>query len=243
MNRRQGDLRIGTSGFQYDHWRGIFYPRDIPKKRWFDYYARHFDTVEINNTFYRLPEVHTFEAWRDQAPAGFLYALKFSRYASHLKRLKDPQGPITQFVERAVHLGDYLGPILVQLPPRWKVNAKRLTAFLDEAPQQYRWAIEFRDSSWLCEEIFGILETYQATLCIHDMLPDHPQQITSRWIYLRFHGDHYTGNYSHQFLTSQAQRVREYLLEGLDVYAYFNNDVCGYALRNAHDLKRYVQET
>ena len=147
MSRYQGELRIGTSGYHYDHWKGVFYPEDLPKTEWFSYYARQFDTVEINNTFYRLPEATTFEAWRRQAPKGFCYALKFSRYGSHIVRLKKPRDTIGKFLKRADRLGEFLGPILVQLPPNWKADPERLAAFLKAAPNDYRWAVEFRDRS------------------------------------------------------------------------------------------------
>jgi uncharacterized protein YecE (DUF72 family) len=117
MSARQGKLRIGTSGYQYDHWRGVFYARDIPKPRWFAYYTSHFDTVEINHTFYRLPQAQTFDVWREQAPKNFCYALKFSRYGSHLKHLKEPHESMHKFLDRASRLAGFLGPILVQLPP------------------------------------------------------------------------------------------------------------------------------
>src|SRR5688572_25082964 len=129
MSTTRGKLRIGTSGYQYNHWRGVFYPRDLPKKRWFAYYASHFDTVEINNTFYRLPQGQVFEAWREQAPENFCYALKFSRYSSHLKRLQDAHEPIERFLHRAGELREFLGPILVQLPPHWRPDPDRLAAF------------------------------------------------------------------------------------------------------------------
>jgi uncharacterized protein YecE (DUF72 family) len=235
-----GEVRIGTSGYQYDHWRGLFYPPALPKRHWFGHYARHFDTVEINNTFYRLPEATTFEAWAAEAPAGFLYALKFSRYGTHIKRLLDPEEPIRRFLERAEILGKLLGPLLVQLPPHWKVNRARLGGFLEAAPRKQRWAIEFRDPGWLTEEIFSLLEGQNAALCIHDMIPDHPRRITADWVYLRFHGQHYGGTYSHQYLSAQARQIAEYRAQGLDVFAYFNNDVGGHAVRNAADLKRYL---
>lgn len=241
MGKDRGKPYIGTSGYQYDHWQGIFYPEALPKRRWFEEYAKHFDTVEINNTFYRLPEAEVFDSWREQAPPNFCYALKFSRYGSHLKRLKDPQNTVHHFLERADHLHSFLGPILVQLPPHWNRNLPRLTAFLKALPGPYRWAMEFRDPSWLCEEVFQLLEKHGVALCIHDMLPEHPRRITSHWVYLRFHGDHYQGSYSPQFLTAEARRIQSYLQEGLDVYAYFNNDQQGYAVQNAVDLKRYLQ--
>ena len=119
-------VRIGTSGWVYQHWRGIFYPRGLPPSEWFAHYAREFDTVEINNSFYRLPDAGTFDAWREQAPPGFLYAVKASRYLTHLKKLKDPEDPLRRFFERAGHLGATLGPVLYQLPPRWRFNGPRL---------------------------------------------------------------------------------------------------------------------
>ncbi|HXH10041.1 MAG TPA: DUF72 domain-containing protein [Alphaproteobacteria bacterium] len=230
-------MRIGTSGYQYDHWQGVFYPTEIPKKRWFAHYAAHFDTVEINNTFYRLPQDRTFDAWREQAPPGFCYALKFSRYATHLKRLQDPHEPIHRFLDRARHLRGFLGPILVQLPPRWNVDVDRLAGFLDAAPDAYRWAIEFRDPRWLCDEVYALLRRHNAALCIHDLIPDHPRCITADWVYLRFHGTLCGGNYPRPVLTAHAAEIAEYAAAGLDVFAYFNNDAFGYAVHNALDLK------
>lgn len=235
----QGVLRIGTSGYQYDHWKRLFYPEELPKRRWFEHYLKHFDTVEINNTFYRLPQASTFDEWREQSPEGFCYALKFSRYGSHLKRLKDPAKSLDPFLAQAEHLATRLGPILVQLPPRWKVDPERLSGFLESTPNSRRWTVEFRDPSWLCEEIYQVLTKHYAALCLHDMIPNHPQRMTAGWTYLRFHGDRYAGAYSSQYLTAQAQRIREYLSGGIDVYAYFNNDAAGHAVHNALDLKRY----
>jgi uncharacterized protein YecE (DUF72 family) len=240
MSIDSGRVRIGTSGYQYDHWRGVFYPEDLPKRQWFEHYARHFDTVEINASFYRLPETHTFEAWYRQAPRAFLYALKFSRFGSHIKRLRDPEETIGLFLQHASHLGEKLGPVLVQLPPQLKFNPDRLADFLAAAPPEVRWAFEFRSADWFSEETYGLLETHGAALCIHDMLPDHPRRVTTNWTYLRFHGDHYRGSYSPQYLSAQAQRIRDYRHQGLAVYAYFNNDEAGYAVQNALSLRRYV---
>jgi uncharacterized protein YecE (DUF72 family) len=241
MSPKKGTLRIGTSGYQYDHWKGVFYPEDLPKKRWFAHYAAHFDTVEINNTFYRLPQGDTFTAWREQAPPGFCYALKFSRYASHLKRLKDPHEPLTRFLDRATRLQEFLGPILVQLPPRWNVDVHRLADFLNAVPGTIRWAIEFRDPRWLCEEIYTLLRHHNAALCVHDLIPDHPHHITAEWIYLRFHGVGHGGNYSHQVLTAWAREIAPSLAGGLDVFVYFNNDAYGCAVHNAMALRHYLQ--
>jgi uncharacterized protein YecE (DUF72 family) len=237
---KRGELAVGTSGYQYDHWREVFYPKDVPKKRWFEHYAGHFETVEINNTFYSLPSVETFQRWRAQTPSGFVYALKYSRYGTHIKRLKDPERHVPTFLEHAEPLGPTLGPILVQLPPRWKPVPERLDAFLEAAPKDYRWTVEVRDERWLIEEVYEVLRRHGAALCIHDMIEGHPQARTANWMYLRFHGDHYTGSYTPEQLGAAAERVRGHLDEGVDVYAYFNNDQHGYAVRNALDLRQRV---
>ena len=233
-------LRIGTSGYQYDHWQGVFYPEDLPKKSWFGHYADHFDTVEVNNTFYHLPTADAFDAWHDAAPPGFRYALKFSRYGSHLKHLKDPADTVQAFVERADRLKAYAGPILVQLPPKWNADPERLRAFLEAAPGRYRWAVELRDASWLDERIYGILEAHGAALCIHDMLADHPRRLTADWTYVRFHGDHYRGSYAEETLADWAEQLGAWLGDGKDAYVYFNNDEQGHAVHDALELRRRV---
>lgn len=238
--RPSGRAHIGTSGYQYDHWRGVFYPNGLSRRRWLAHYAEHFATVEINNTFYRLPGEASFRTWRDSVPAGFRYAVKFSRYGSHMKKLEEPEASIGHFLERVDLLGDRLGPILVQLPGRWRVDAGRLAAFLAAAPPGYRWAIEVRDASWWCEAVYGVLEAHHAALCWHDLLPDHPRRLTADWTYLRFHGDRCRGRYSPQYLTAQARRLRALLDDGTDVYAYFNNDAAGHAVANARQLQRYL---
>lgn len=238
----RGSFRVGTSGWQYDHWAGVFYPEELSRDEWFAYYSDHFDTVEVNNTFYHLPEEQTFDSWADAAPSDFLYTLKFSRYGSHLKHLKDAEGTIGLFMERATRLADHLGPVLVQLRPNWHVNVERLAQFLDAAPDGQRWAVEFRDRSWLCDDVYEVLRSHDAALCIHDMMDDHPRVVTTDWVYLRFHGADTWGEYSYQALTAHARRIKDYLDDGLDVFAYFNNDAKGYAVSNALDLRRYVVE-
>jgi len=243
MTRRYGEARIGTSGYQYEHWRGRFYPRTLPVRAWFGHYADVFDTVEINNTFYNLPGAETFDRWREQAPPGFRYALKFSRYGTHRRRLRDPAATLGTFLERAEQLGSRLGPVLVQLPPHWGAVPERLDAFLREAPRRHRFAVEVRDPSWLCDEVYAVLRERGAALVLHDGLEGraHPTVVTTDWLYLRFHGDGYGGGYSPQALGGQARRIRRWLGEGRDVYAYFNNDLGGHAPRNAADLRRFVE--
>jgi uncharacterized protein YecE (DUF72 family) len=237
------EFRVGCSGYQYPHWRNVLYPDDLPKTRWFERYAEVFDTVEINNTFYNLPKGETFDKWREQAPAGFRYILKFSRYGSHIKKLKSPEDTIGLFLDRAERLKGYLGPILVQLPPGWNVNVERLSAFLDAACRRRRWALEFRNQSWLCPEIYQLLSEHNAALVIHDLIDDHPRKITADWVYLRFHGPGGDGqrSYPHQSLSASARWIKELRGQGRDVYAYFNNDPEGNAVRDAQDLRRYVE--
>ena len=240
---RRGNLRIGTSGYQYDHWRDNFYPPDLPKTQWFEHYASVFDTVEINGTFYSLPDPEVFDSWREEAPEGFLHTLKFSRYGSHIKRLKDGSQVIDNFVERAERLADHLGPVLVQLPPNWKPNLERLEEFLGAARQRdIRWAVEFRDPRWLCPGVFDLLRQNGAALVVHDLIEDHPREITADWVYVRCHGWDYAGCYSDKQLDELADWIARRLGDGLDAYVYFNNDAEGFAPQNALDLRGKVHE-
>ena len=241
MPRHTGRLRIGTSGYHYDHWRGCFYPPRMPKSRWLSCYRERFDTVEINNTFYHLPPARTFDSWRAAVGDDFRFALKFSRYATHLKKLKDPAASIAAFLDRAERLGEKLGPILVQLPPNWKPDPTRLAAFLQAAaPSGHRWAVEMRNRDWLREDIFAILRDAGAALCIHDLIDRHPLAVTAGWLYLRFHGTCPGGKYTRGALADWAGRIRQWLSDGLDVWAYFNNDAGGHAPADAAELRRLV---
>ncbi len=237
----RGRLRIGTSGYQYEHWRGVFYPQGLPRKDWFAFYAARFETVEINNTFYRLPDVRTFDRWREMAPPGFVYAIKFSRFGTHKKRLKDPEGPIDLFLERVRLLEPHLGPILVQLPPSMRFDPGRLEGFLRAAPRSHRWAVEVRHESWFRKETYEILSAHDAALVIHDMLPSHPREMTASFLYQRFHGRPGEATYPRQALVAEARRVKNQLASGRDSWIYFNNDELGHALADAEDLRRYLE--
>ena len=160
--------RIGTSGWNYLHWRGPFYPTGLPTNRWFEHYAAVFDTVEINNTFYQLPELATFHHWREQAPPAFIYAVKANRYLTHQKKLSDPAESLQHFLGRVRILRPHLGPILYQLPPRWKRNIDRLARFCALLPRDLTHVFEFRDPDWLNDETYSILVAHSASLCIHD---------------------------------------------------------------------------
>jgi uncharacterized protein YecE (DUF72 family) len=234
-------LRIGTSGWVYKHWQGLFYPPELRPAEWFGHFARHFDTVEINNSFYRLPSEAAFDAWREQAPPGFMYAVKASRFLTHFKKLKEPQAPLTLFFERASRLGPTLGPVLYQLPPRWKLNLPRFAAFMDALPRGAH-VVEFRDQSWVNEAVFAAMAQRGVSHCIHDMRGlEIPARVTSSPAYLRFHGaSSQGGDYPRHELEAWARRIREWLGQGLDVFVYFNNDWGGFALRNAWTLREIL---
>jgi uncharacterized protein YecE (DUF72 family) len=235
-------IRIGTSGWVYAHWRGIFYPEALGQRDWFSFYAQSFDTVEINNSFYRLPSAEAFEAWREQAPSDFIYSVKASRYLTHLKKLKDPEGPVSRFFEHADSLGETLGPVLYQLPPTWRVDLPRFAHFLGALPAGRTHVIEFRDPSWLAEDVFRLMEHHGVAHCIHDMYPlQVPLRATARTVYVRLHGDmDHAGDYSPEALARWAGRLEDWHHRGHDVFVYFNNDIFGYAITNALVLRKLV---
>lgn len=240
-----GNALVGCSGWSYRDWRGIVYPADVPARAWFSIYAERFRTVEINNTFYRLPEAFTVDAWAAQAPPGFCYAVKLGRFGSHRMKLRDAGSWLPRHLERVQRLGGHLGPNLVQLPPRWRRNPARLDELLSVAPTALRWAVEVRDPSWLHDDVFNVLARHHAALCVHDLVADHPWVRTTGWTYLRFHGPHatdakYQGRYGSRRLASVAERLRGWLDEGTDVYAYFNNDDQGHAVSDADVLQQLL---
>jgi uncharacterized protein YecE (DUF72 family) len=227
----------------YRDWRGPVYPPTLPTKQWFGYYATElFDTVEINNTFYRMPPLETFDQWARQAPRDFVYSLKLGQFGSHRMKLRDAQRWLPNHVERARRLGRALGPTLVHLPPRWRANPARLDEFLAAAPRSMRWAVELRDESWLRDDVFDVLRAHGAALCLHDLLPRQPRILTTDWTYLRFHGPNaterkYVGRYGGRRLWRDADRIAAWLEDGNDVYAYFNNDFHGDAVLDAKWLR------
>ncbi len=234
---------IGTSGWVYPHWRGPFYPQELPQAHWFAYYAARLETVEINNTFYRLPQAATFRQWSEQAPSGFVYALKASRYLTHMKKLKDAAEPLARFMERARELRAHLGPILYQLPPNWHQDLARLEAFLRLLPAGVLHAFEFRHPSWFSEEALALLDHYGAGFCIMDLAGvETPLRATGHLAYVRLHGAGraYQGSYPEKALAAWAAQVRTFLADGRPVYVYFNNDAHGNAVQNALRLKELL---
>lgn len=236
-------IRIGTSGWEYAHWRGRFYPSDLPRERWLEYYSGRFDAVELNAPFYRLPEPTTFGGWARRAPAAFTYAVKASRYLTHLRRLREPEEPLERLWSRAARLGPHLGPVLYQLPPRWRPNLERLEAFLRAVPADRDQALEFRDRRWYRPDVLSALAGTAVSLCLHDMPGSETRpEPAGRIAYVRFHGagQRYGGAYSSQSLSAWADRLVDWSLAGTPVWAFFNNDVDGHAPRDADRLRAMV---
>jgi uncharacterized protein YecE (DUF72 family) len=233
-------VHVGTSGWHYKQWIGDFYPPRFPPAKMLAYYAHQFHTVEINSSFYRLPEEKTFDQWRKIVPSRFVFAVKASRFLTHIKRLKDPEDSIKLFFARAKHLGPHLGPILFQLPPRWKADIGRLTTFLELLPPKHKYVVEFRDDSWYAREILELLGRHNVALCLHDWhSADWARELTANFSYIRFHGTNgkYAGNYPDQLLLRWVEQIQSWQDEVSEVFAYFNNDIGGHAIRNAQSLR------
>jgi uncharacterized protein YecE (DUF72 family) len=246
VGKRFGRLQyyIGTSGWHYDHWRHLFYPDRLPKAKWLEFYARHFTTVELNNTFYRLPSEEAFANWRHSTPANFAFAVKVSRFITHIKRLKDSQEPVDTFLGRAKILNQKLGPLLYQLPPSMHRDDGRLESFLSILPSELKHVFEFRHESWLDDGVFEILRRHNAGLCVFDM-PDFscPLVATADFAYIRFHGSTglYSSCYSGEELAEWARRLVGLAPEVKEVYIYFNNDTEAFAVKNAMTLGDYLE--
>lgn len=234
---------IGTSGWHYQHWKGPFYPEGMQPRDFLSFYAEHFRTVEINNSFYKLPSLETMEAWRDTVPEDFVFAVKANRFITHMKKLRDPEQPLRNLYDRIKGLGEKRGPILFQLPPRWHFNPERLAHFLSCLAPDYRYAFEFRDPSWYDPRALELLERHGAAFCIYDLAGhESPIQVTAPFVYLRLHGpgEAYQGLYTEEALQKWAHSIRGWTEQGLDVYCYFDNDQAGYAALNAGQFQAMV---
>jgi uncharacterized protein YecE (DUF72 family) len=249
MAGKRPAARVGCSGWHYASWSGVYYDASLPKSKWLAAYAREFDTVELNNSFYRLPTAVQFRRWRASVPSDFLFSVKASRYLTHLKRLRDPDAPLDLLLSRARELGSTLGPLLYQLPPRWVPDDERLRAFLDALPSEVKagrtrislkHVVEFRDERGYLDPVVSLLRARDVSLCVHDMSgSESPRTVTSGLAYVRFHGygTKYGGSYPTARLKSWAAWMHALLGRGLDVFAYFNNDIDGHAVRDARRLK------
>jgi uncharacterized protein YecE (DUF72 family) len=235
---------VGTSGYVYADWRRRFYPATLPARDWLAFYARRFPTVELNNPFYRLPAAEIFAAWRRAVPPGFVFAVKASRFLTHMKKLRDPAAPLARLLERVQPLGPTLGPVLFQLPAALRASAERLDGFLAELHRQgpeLRAVLEVRHPSWLEPAIVRRLAGAGVALCLADWR-DVPVTgpLTAPFVYVRRHGTRRV-SYPDAALRADARAIRGWVREGRDVYVYFNNDARGHAVRNARRLAQLLE--
>ncbi len=244
-----GRIFIGTSGYNYPHWwNNVFYPSDLSQRKWLEFYAEYFDTVELNVSFYRLPKKEVFEGWYKRTPKTFSFAVKGSRFITHIKRLKDCREPLALLLDHALPLKEKLGVMLWQLPPRFRFREERLEEFcvlLSTLPRskRFRHAFEFRDESWFCREAFRTLEEFHFAFCIaHGSGIPPVEPVTADFVYLRLHGGEvlYGSNYSDKELKQWAEKIHDWRKKGKTVFVYFNNDAYGFAVKNALTLKRLV---
>ena len=234
---------VGCSGWHYEHWRGLYYPRELPRTRWLSFYARQFATVELNNSFYRLPSEKAFNSWRESTPQGFMFAVKASRFITHVKRLKDLGSAVETFVSGARLLGEKLGPLLYQLPPSLKRDDGLLRDFLSSLPPGYRHVMEVRHESWVDDAVFDILREHNVGLCVFDMPASGcPLVATADFVYVRFHGSQglYSSCYSEEELAQWARRIAGLGQDIKACYIYFNNDAQAFAVKNALTLRDFL---
>ncbi len=237
-------IHIGTSGWHYNHWRGVFYPESLKPKDFLKFYAEHFATAEINNTFYRLPTNEAVSEWRETVPERFIFSVKASRYITHMKKLKEPETSLPRFLEKAELLVDKLGPILFQLPPYWHFDLERLQTFLKSLPSNLKYAFEFRDPTWFDEKADKALKEYNAAFCVYDFAgTQSPRTVTADFVYIRLHGPEgaYSGKYTHHQLSDWANFISDCVKQDAEVFCYFDNDEAGYAVQDALMLKRILK--
>lgn len=236
-------IYIGTSGWHYKHWKGLFYPEGMKQQDYLQHYLNFCNTVEINNSFYRLPTAETFANWRQSVPDNFVFAVKASRFITHMKKLKDPQTSFANFLQNVTALEEKLGPILFQLPPRWHCDLERLQQFLQALPLGLLYTFEFRDHTWYNEPVYDLLREYNAAFCIYD-LEQHlsPVIVTANFVYIRLHGPvgKYNGSYSDEALQNWAEAALAWAEEGKTVYIYFDNDIGGHAVVDAQRLLKKI---
>lgn len=241
-------LLIGTSGWTYASWKGRFYPKDLPARRYLEYYTNEFSTTEVNCSFYQLPSPETFAKWAAQVPDQFIFSVKASRFITHIKRLGMVEEAWSNFVANALKLGSHLGPILLQFPQMFRYDLHRLKAFLEQARvengRSLRLVFEFRHESWFKTSVYEVLRRHDAALCIADS-SRYPRRrvVTTDFVYLRFHGPArlFGSSYPLAQLAAEARQIARWLKAGLAVYAYFNNDALGHAVVNAKTLRNLIK--
>lgn len=235
---------IGTSGWSYADWKEAFYPKDVKSKDWLAYYSSHFDTVELNNTFYHLPSENSIKSWFSTAPKGFVFAVKASQYITHLKRLTDPSETTRRFFDAIRGLKDHLGPILFQLPPSFKQNLERLQEFIRYLPPGFQYVFEFRHPTWYSDDTYDLLKKYDVALCITDLKgKQSPEVITTKFTYLRLHGPQkaYMGEYGPKRLQKWSKQFEEWVEKDIHVYCYFDNDAKSAAIKDAFEIKKQLK--
>jgi uncharacterized protein YecE (DUF72 family) len=237
-------VHIGTSGWHYKHWIGPFYPAKTPASKMLRFYLEHFDTVEINNSFYRLPAETAIESWCRETPPGFCFAVKVSRYITHNRKLNDPKATVEKFMRVVEKLGRRLGPILFQLPPSWKLNLERLENFLAGLPRHHRYVFEFRNPTWNVPEVYAALKQYNAAYCIYELAGfQSPIEVTADFTYIRLHGpgaNKYQGDYRDSALRTWVERIEAWRRELKHIFVYFDNDQAGFAPKNALALRKMI---
>ncbi len=238
-----GRVFIGTSGWVYPHWRGRFYPENIPDGGWLEFYAKNFSAVELNASFYHLPGEKTFRSWYERTPKDFVFAIKGSRFITHVKRLRDCQEPLANLLQSVSGLEEKLGPIFFQLPPSFESDKERLGDFIRLLPIGKRFAFEFRHPSWFNKEVCALLQKANCALVASDT-PDYPygEIQTANFMYFRLHGHEqlYASSYTRMQLKEYAERMRQYLRRG-DVFVFFDNDANANAVENAKGLAKLVE--
>ena len=241
-----GAVHIGTSGWHYKRWVGPFYPPKMPPSKMLSFYLERFDTVEINNSFYRLPADSAIEGWCREAPPNFCFAVKASRYITHNRKLNDPVNTVEKFMSVIQKLEKRLGPILFQLPPLWNLNLERLENFLDGLPKNHRYVFEFRNPTWNVPEVYAVLHRHNAAYCIYELAGyQSPIQITADFTYVRLHGpgaNKYQGDYSEEALRTWVARIQAWRKELKHIFVYFDNDQAAYAAKNAQELKGMLEK-
>lgn len=240
--KQKNTVHIGTSGWNYKHWKENFYPSDLPQKKWLEFYFQHFKTVELNNSFYRLPEVKTFDNWRNSTPDDFIFSVKASRYITHIKKLNDKES-LQEFLKRARHLKEKLGPILFQLPPGWKFNEERFFSFIKVLPKKYKYTFEFRNDTWWNDKVLNALNENNIAFCIYEIGGKiTAREVTADFIYVRLHGPGapYQGSYSSDILKDWSDFFSKMKKKGKEIWCYFDNDQKGFAADNASQLQKII---